>query len=346
MRLAIALCLSLLPFATAPALAQSADSTTAVQRWKRTGVLSLDVTQGSFSDNWAGGDNGSFVWVANLNSTAEKQFGPRFNLQNRLELAYGQTAQQVQQANSTKRVWQTPDKTTDRILFESTGRFTTGSWAEPYAGLRLDSQFRDESYAPVAILDFNPVKLKESAGMIRVFVKTADREAVSRLGVGARQTIGRSINAVTLATEHFTSSDGGLEWQTNVTQPLFGSKVVYKGELLIFQALIYSQATALNDYVAKLRTGDATQPADPHAENVADFWKAPDVNFQNTFTTHITRYLGVNLFVQWVYDKFDNAANVNPSQNLDVLSPEVSKNIRKSGQFKETLALNFKFSIF
>lgn len=346
MRFAIALCLSLLPFAAAPGLAQSPDSSAAPTGWKRTGVISLDVTQGSFSSNWSGGDNGSFVWVANLNSTAEKQFGPRFNLQNRLELAYGQTAQQVQVQNPARRVWQSPDKTTDRILFESTGRFTTGAWAEPYAGLRLDSQFRDESYAPIAILDFNPVKLKESVGLIRVFAKDADREAVTRLGVGARQTFGRSVNAVTFATEHFTSTDGGIEWQTNVTQPLFGKKVVYKGELLLFQALIYSQSKALDQYVTKLRAGDTTQAAQPTAEDVSGFWKAPDINFQNTFTTHITKYLGVNLFVQWVYDKFDNAANVNATHDLDVLSPEVNKNIRKAGQFKETLALNFKFSVF
>lgn len=346
MRLTTAALSSLLLLVSSQVMAQSTDSLAASRAWKRSAFVSLDVTQSSFSNNWAGGDNGSFVWVANLATTAEKQFSPIFNLQNRLELAFGQTAQQVQVAGSNQRVWQTPDKTTDRILFESTGRFTTGGWAEPYAGLRLDSQFRDESYAPIAILDFNPVKLKESAGLIRVFVKTADREAVSRFGIGVRQTFGRSINAVTFEEERFTSNDGGLEWQTNVTQPMFDKKVVYKGELLLFQALFYSQADALDQYEAKLHAGDATVPAQPGAEDVTNFWRAVDVNFQNTFTTQITKYLGVNLFVQWVYDKFDNAANVNASHSLDALIPEVNKNVRKAGQFKETLALSLKYTIF
>jgi hypothetical protein len=331
----------------AAALARSADSAAAAAHaFKRTGSIGLDVTQSSFSNNWAGGDNGSFVWVLNLASTAEKQFGPKFNLQNRLELAYGQTAQQMPVPNAGTRAWQTPQKTTDRILFESTGRFTTGSWAEPYLGLRLDSQFRDESYAPLAVLDFNPVKLKESAGLTRVFTKTADREATSRLGVGLRQTIGRSVNAVTLQQEHFTSNDGGIEWQTNVTQPMFDKKVVYKGELLLFQALFYSLADALDQYEAKLRAGDTTQPAQPNAEDITNFWRVVDVNFQNTFTTHVTRYLGVDLFAQLVYDKFDNAANVNPAHALDALTPEVNKNVRKAGQFKETLSLSLKYTIF
>jgi len=331
---------------TASAQAQSADSVAASRAWKRSAIVSVDVTQSSFSNNWASGGNGSFVWIANLATSAEKQFSNSFDLQNRLELAFGQTAQQVQVPGTNSRMWQSPDKTTDRIMFESTGRFTTGGWAEPYAGLRLDTQFRDESYAPIAVLDFNPVKLKESGGLIRTFVKTPDREAVSRLGIGVRQTFGRSVNAVTFQQEKFTSTDGGIEWQTNVTQPMFDKKLIYKGELLLFQALFYSQADALDQYEAKLHAGDATEPAQPGAEDITHFWRAVDINFQNTFTSQITKYLSVNLFAQWVYDKFDNAANVNPAHSLDVLIPEVNKNVRKAGQFKETLALSLKYTLF
>ena len=79
--------------------------------------------------------------------------------------------------------------------------------------------------------------------------------------------------------------------------------------------------------------------ADPTREAVADFWKAIDVNWQNTFTAQITEALSVNLFAQLLYDKFDSAANVDGTLPLGVQVSEIDRNIRKAGQFKETLAL-------
>jgi hypothetical protein len=330
------------PAPASPAPPESAAAT----GWKLSTTVGLNLSQSSFTTNWAGGDRGSIVWVLNSNTGAERQFGARFHLSNQLQLAYGQTAQQQQRANSTERFWQSPSKTTDQIVFGSVGRFTLGGWVDPYVGLRLDSQFRDESYLPLAVLPFNPVKLKESAGIARVLSKTAESEATTRLGFGLRQTFARSINAVTLARDRFTTNDGGLEWETQVTQPIMAKRILYKGDLLVFQALFYSQADHLKTFDALVRAGDATVPANPGAEAVQDFWRAPDVNFQNTFSAQITKSISVNLLAQWIYDKFDNAADVNPGKSLNVLIPEVRKNVRKAGQFKETLALGFSYRLF
>ena len=52
----------------------------------------------------------------------------------------------------------------------------------------------------------------------------------------------------------------------------------------------------------------------PGRESIADFWKATDVSFTNNFSAQITKSIGVNLTAQWLYDKFDSAALVDPAR--------------------------------
>jgi hypothetical protein len=322
-----------------PAFAQD---TTAIQpgEWRFATTLGLNLAQSSFSSNWAGGDQGSIVWTLLTDATAERQF-QTLNWKNVLQLAYGQTAQQRRDPNDPDRlVWDRPDKTTDLIMFESTGRWALGAYVDPYVALRLDSQFRDQS-SPLGEISFNPIKLKESAGIARVLRKTADSEAITRLGFGFRQTMAQSfVDPVTLEKDRFVANDGGIEWQTEVTQPLLAKRVLYKSQLLVFQPVFYSGSDDVEAFDVRAAA------AFPGHEAVADFWKATDVNWQNTFSAQITKHLGVNLLVQWVYDKFDVAANVDPELPLDVLVAEVDRNVRKAGQFKETLALAFTYALF
>jgi hypothetical protein len=238
-------------------------------------------------------------------------------------------------------VWDAPEKTTDQILAESIARWTLGGYVDPYAALRLDSQFSDQSF-PNGNLPLNPIKLKESAGIARQWVKTDKAELLSRLGFGFRQTFARSFTepAPSQTTTSFTTNDGGVEFQSKATWPLLDGRVLYAGDLLAFQPVFYSKSDALEQFDALARQ------ADPAAEAVADFWKATDVNFQNTFSAGITKAISVNLFVQWIYDKFDAAANVDPSLPLATLAPEVRKNVRKAGQFKQTLAIGISYRLF
>jgi hypothetical protein len=336
---ALSLGIAVLWLATLTPAALAQDTTAAdPYAWKFTNALGLNLTQSSFSSNWAGGDKGSIVWVINSDATGERQFGARFNLKNQLQLAYGQTAQQAADpANPDRLVWDTPDKTTDLVAFESIGRFTLDTFVDPYLGLRLDTQFSDQS-SPIGDIPFNPVKLKESAGVARVLEKTEDREAITRLGFALRQTFAQSFtDPLTREKARFTSNDGGVEWNTSVTRPVLEKRVLYKGQLLVFQPLFYSKSDALETYdVLAAGTG----------EPVADFWKATDVNFQNLFTAQITKHLAVNLLAHWVYDKFDAAANVDTTLPLAVLKPEIDKNVRKRGQFKETLSLALTWQMF
>jgi len=307
--------------------------------WDFGAILGLNLSQSAFSDNWAGGDEGSVNWVLKADLRAERQFNPTLNWKNDLQLAYGQTAKQ-QTSGTGEKNWDTPDKTTDLIQFESLARFTLHRWADPYLGFRLDSQFLDGSDPAGRELMFHPIRLKESGGVARVFEKTETTELISRVGFGFRQNIGRAFTDSTgLAddSEGFTTTDGGFEFQTNATYPLAGGKIQYKGEVLVFWPLFYSGKTDLEDYDA------LAMASDPDHEAVADFWKTPDVNLQNTFDAKITEWLSVSLYAQWIYDKFDAATDVDPTQPFGVVDSSVQGAIRKSGQFKQTLALALSY---
>jgi hypothetical protein len=303
--------------------------------WKYRTQFGFNFTQSSYSSNWRGGDTGQFTWVATLDAGAERQFSQKFNLKNVLKVAYGQTGEQISGDQ-----WDTPSKSTDQFLFESLGRFSLGGFVDPYAAINFETQFLDETN-PYKALTFNPIKLKESAGIARVWAKDEDREFTSRLGLAVRQTFaGTVVDTLTLAVARSTANDGGAEFVSTMTWPMWEKKLVYKGRLTVYQTLLYSNSDALEEYDALIAAGDPTHEA------VADFWQATDVDFENTFTTAITKYLNVNLTIQFVYDKFDVAANVDTSLPQDVLQFEVQKNTRKAGQFRQVLAIGLTYTLF
>lgn len=334
----------------APAVPDSAsaavqDSIRHARAWKFGAVIGANLSQSSFSDNWKGGDRGSFVWVANSDLTLERQFTARFNLSNKLQAAYGQTARQVPDPNDPRaRVWDRPQKSTDLLALETVGRFTLDKFLDPFFSFRGETQFVDES-SPIGKIRFNPVTLKETAGVARVFEKTEDREAISRIGFGFRQTFATSFtDPIAKTKESFTAQDGGIDWQTTVTRPILKKRILYKGSLGVFKPFFYSKSDDLKAFDAM---ADSAAAANGTAHGaIADFWKAVDVNAQSTWTAQITKLLSVNLFAQWVYDKFDAAANVDLAQPFDVLSAELDRNTRKRGQFKETLAIGLTYRLF
>ena len=334
----------LLASISTPAHAQDA-AKNAPTPWKFGAVIGVNLSQSSFSGNWKGGDRGSFVWVANSDLTLERQFTQRFNLSNKLQAAYGQSAQQVLDPNDPRaRVWDRPQKSTDLLALETVGRFTLDKILDPFFSVRGETQFVDES-SPLGKIRFNPITLKETVGVARVFEKTEDREAISRLGFGFRQTFAKSFTDPVAGTrESFTAQDAGIDWQTTVTRPILKKRILYKGSLGFFKPIYYSKSEDLEGFDA-LADSAAVANGTSHGA-VADFWKQVDVNFQNTWTAQITKVLSVNLFAQWVYDKYDAAANVDLALPFDVLSGELDRNIRKRGQFKETLAIGLTYRLF
>ena len=270
--------------------------------WERTLDLNLTLTQNSYSNSWVGGEAGSVSWMANSNFKAAKQLSPKVNWSNTLKLAFGQTHQQEQETKQ----WRRPFKSTDLIDGESVVRLTLGAFVDPYLAFRGISQFLDASVPEVKRF-VNPMTLSETAGASKEFYKTEETEFLSRVGFGLRQVINRDIvDTLQEKTETHTTNDGGFESVTDFKTSLPGGKISYTTKLTLFKAIFYSESDELKG-----------KPEE-------DYWKAVDVNWENIFTASITKYLTVNLYFQFLYDK-----------EIDL-----------KGRFKETLALGLTYKLF
>ncbi|MEW5795236.1 MAG: DUF3078 domain-containing protein [Candidatus Zixiibacteriota bacterium] len=294
----IGMCAAMLVVA-GTALAQS-DSAAG---WKTSLVTDLTVTQTSYSDSWVGGEAGSVNWVWNLDGTAERQLSTKVNLKSTLRLKFGQTLTQ----DADTKDWAKPRKSTDLIDWENVFRFTLGKVVDPYAAVRLESQFFDGSVAAKKLY-LSPLKLTESFGVARQFYKKENETFTSRIGLAARQIFKTTIiDLATLETDDSTITDGGVESVTDATLKL-AQNIQYVGKLSIFKALFSSESD--REHVLGAR-------------DVGVHWSTPDVNWENTFTASVTTIVSVSLYTQVLYDK----------------------DIDKRARFKETLALGFTVRI-
>lgn len=275
----------------APLLAQ--------EPWTLSMDANLTLTQNAYSDNWVGGEAGAISWAFNSNSLAEKQLTTWIRTKNTLKLMFGQTHNQDVETKD----WAKPVKSTDLIDFESVFRFTLGSFVDPFAALRIETQFLDQS-DPGKDRYVNPVKITESFGVARVLVKEEKREWTVRLGGGIRQYINRDVLDVDSGVrETETANDYGATFDSEFKTPLAGDRISFSSKLTVFKAVHYSEKDALEGLPEE------------------DYWKAPDINWENIFTAGITKYLMVNLYMQLLYDK----------------------EIDKTGRFKQTLSLGLTY---
>ncbi len=278
-----------------------AGASRADQAWQKSLDLGLTLTQNSYSDNWTGGEAGNVTWVANANSIFEKQLSQKLNSRSTIALAFGQTHSQNQE---TKK-WASPKKTTDLIDLESLARFTLNLWVDPYLALRFESQFLNAE-VPQIPRYLDPKKLTESGGIARQFYKTENDEILSRLGLALRQIITQDIVDTTLEKTHTNSTnDGGLESVTDVKLTL-SEKISYISKLSLYKAFFYSKSDELKGTPRE------------------NYWKQPDVNWENTLYLSVSKYVTVSLYTQLLYDK----------------------EISTKGRFKETLAMGLAYKLF
>ncbi len=298
---AIAAALAVLALAV-PALAEEEEAAlTPDDGWSFASDVNLTLTQNAYSDNWEGGETGALSWALNSNSLGERQLTDVINSRSTLKLAFGQTHSQDR---SSKR-WLKPSKTTDLIDFESVLRFSYGWVVDPFASARLESRFLD-TRDPSKSRMFNPMTLTESAGVARILIKEENREWSTRLGAAIRQHIDRdALVDGEAGRETVSTNDGGLEFVSELRTPLADGAISLTSDLTIFQALYYSESDALRGLPE------------------ADDWKAPDVNWENTFSASITDYIVVNLYLQLLYDR------------------QIDDGMR----LKETLSLGFTFKL-
>lgn len=330
--------LAFLMMLSAPANAQDEKEEVATDEWKLKGHIGLNLAQSTFSENWAGGEKSNVTWIANGGFSARRLMRGFIDWNTDLNLAFGQQSRR-EDNDSGGTSWTRPEKTTDVILMESTALFNTHQFVEPYVSLRFDSFFVDDT-SPQGKILYNPLKFTETAGIARVMDKTEVREWIIRAGFGFRQTWGHSYTSLDSDDkEGFSTYDGGFELQTSAEYPLWDEDIIYKGKLLFFWPIYYSQKEQLRDFDERFADSLGR-------ERVSDFWKAPDMNWQNNITAQLNSVISVNFYLQLVYDKFDQSTNVDLDLDDDVLLSEVDGGIRKKGQFQQVLAVGLTYNFF
>lgn len=269
--------------------------------WEKTLTFDLKLTQTAYSDSWTGGEAGNISWVSTLNGIFVKQITESLNNRTTLKLAFGQT--HVQDAETKE--WEKPKKSTDQIDIENLSRLTFGGYVDPYFAVRLETQFLDASVDSIKRY-FTPLLLTESVGGSRMFYKKDKNEILSRLGFAVRHRITNVIvDTAENEKDWHTSTDAGFESVTDVIYN-FNESLGYIGKLTLYKALFFSEKDEVEGTPEE------------------DYWKAVDVNWENTISASVAKYVTVSLYVQFLYDK----------------------QVEKKGRFKETLGLGLTYKMF
>ena len=278
--LVTALLLTLIMALYHPSHAETPADSLEVGVWETTLKLDLNAAQTAYSDSWEGGAAGSFTWVSLLYGSAQKRFNEWFHFKSTLKASFGQTLTQ----NADTKEWSKPQKATDEIDWENIGKFTLKWPVDPYVAARLETQFWDASYEPIARY-FNPLLLTYSAGGSRLIYKRDKEEVTTRVGFALRQMIRSEIaDTAAQSTRDTTTWDGGIEWVTDA-QLNFTDRVAYIGKLTVFKAFFNSASDQLK------------------GTPIENDWKAVDVNMKNAFLFKFSKVLAMNLYLQLIYDK-------------------------------------------
>lgn len=254
--------------------------------WKTEIEASLMLTQTSYSNNWEGGDAGSLAWTVNSNLVLQKQINPKVLSKNTVQLAFGQLHNQ----DKVTKHWDAPVKSTDLVDLESVLSLTLGGFVDPFVSGRLESQFYDNRDAKLERY-LNPATFTETLGVTKILLREEKDEKDGRawslrLGGGFRQLMDKErLNPLTLLRGNFTANDGGIDFVSDLRYPLSEGKLEVTSRLDVFKAIFNSESDKLK--------GLPNQ----------DFWKAPDIRWDNTITANITKYVMVNLYAQFLYDK-------------------------------------------
>lgn len=305
-----------------------------VGKWYPKLDFGLVLAQSAYSDNWNGGEQGQIAWNFILNSALHRRFSPKVNWANNLKLAFGHTHnQKFSGDDSGVRVWDKPEKTTDLIDLESVLRFTLKRWVDPYAAVRVLTQFLDNSDPYDRDVFISPLTIIGSAGIAREFYRTEDEMFLSRVGAAVRSNTRQFYPdppEVSDSKETESTHDAGIEWVTDYRVKVLEDKVLWTSKLTVYKPFEYSFRGKLDDTVPE----------------ISDYPLATDVNWENIFSAEIVGWLSVNLYVMFIYDKYDNSVVPKLDDQGNLTNEEaVQSAVRKAGQFKQTLgiSLTYKF---
>jgi hypothetical protein len=254
--------------------------TLCAEDWKYTSNFNLALTQNAYSNSWAGTELGSISWAVNSNSTADKQLSELILNKNTLKLAFGQTHSQKLDVNN-KRYWAKPEKTTDKIDFESVFRFTMHGYVDPFISGRFESQFIDYSDLLKTRI-INPSQFTESAGIAKTFIDKPDQNLNSRLGGAMRERIDRqSLRLPSTTRKTYTESDAGIDFVSIYNLTYKPKDISFNSRLELFQALYNSKSKDMPN----------------------NNWKATDITWENTMGMKLYGALTLGLYMELLYDK-------------------------------------------
>ena len=247
--------------------------------WKIDINTNLTTALNTYSDNWTGGEAGSFTWATQFLGVAQKQLTPKFNTQTTLKLQFGQTATQ----DKTTKDWSVPKKSTDLIDGEELLRWTLGGWADPFASVRAISEFVDESDTLLTRYG-NPLELTEDIGASHTLKKSPTVDWSSRLGGAMRQVIDRHhLDTATGVRKNDVTNDGGVEFDMDLKAINKQKSVTLLSSLRLYEALASSK------------------------EDSAGNWRYPHMKWENTLTLTFAKYLMLDVSAYAYYDRDINA---------------------------------------
>jgi len=248
--------------------------------WQIALDANVTVTQNAYSKSWIGSEKGAVSWASKLNFVAERQFSPIFNHRNTLKLAFGQTKTQ-----NEDRSWGDLLKSTDLVDFESLQRFTVSKDIEPFVALRIISQFVDGTDTAQNHY-LNPFSLFESLGIAHTFVNKSAANWNGRFGGAVNQLITRYAHDEAHTGSYTrTVNSAGLELVNELKATMRNGVLDFSSLFTLYEALVSSEAE---------KTKGTPQE---------DFWRYPDINWENILSVNITRYLMINMTAQLLYDR-------------------------------------------
>ena len=309
-----------------------------VGKWYPFLETGLNLTQSAYSENWKGGDTGSISWSAYINATAERQLNPHLNWLNTMHLKYGQTRDQNVNPDGS-RSWGASEPSTDQVDVEALFRFTRGWAVDPYVSARFETLFQDVSDPFGRKIWFNPKTLKESAGVARKFIDMENHQFLARFGVTARE-MRRSFFLATTGDETTTQSswDSGAELVIDYIR-VFNPQLTYTTRFSAYKPFHWS----------KTEVFDALSPDSIDAagldRTIADYTTSADLDWQNTISAKVTKVIAVQLYVEFLYDQYDNTIVPVVDESGSLTNPEVvNYAVRKKGQYKQTLGIGLSWT--
>jgi hypothetical protein len=263
-------------------------SYTSAEPWKLDLKSNVTMTMNTYSNNWTGKEIGSLTWGAQFLGIAEKQVSPLLLTSNTLKLAFGQTSTQSESASTWIDKWSKMQKSTDLIDFESLLKFTFKSYVDPYLGVRIITQFNDNSHKTHSHY-INPINLTESYGISRTFFDKPTLTFNSRLAGATRQLIDRH----PAPGQKSNISSGGAQLDLNLRTARKDKLIDLLSNCTIYGALISNEKDDENK------------------------WRYPDINWENTLTVNVTSYVMISIYLQLLYDKeIDDSARFKETLSL------------------------------